>query len=93
VAASQKHDRILGRAKTKPSEAKRFNKLVVSNLSQNREKRSHGDELVFKSIGYGHFRAVFRKVATDEGMLYIADLVGRLTKPSKAKTHKTIIIN
>ena len=54
-------------AKTKPIEANRLKQLAISNLSQNQEERSHGGELVVKSIGYGHSRAVFRKVTTDMG--------------------------
>ena len=69
--------------------------LVVSNLCQNRKKPSHGDELALESVGYLDFRPVFRKVATDEAMLYIADLgglVGGEQSQSKAKTHKANFI-
>jgi len=59
---------------TKPSKAKRVKPLAVSNLSQNVERRSHGDELALKSVDYGDFRSAFRRVATNRTILYIADL-------------------
>jgi len=50
--------------------------LVVSSLSEILDERSHGDELVIKSVGYGDFRPVFRKVSTDMTGFYIADSSG-----------------
>ncbi len=62
------------RPKQSQSKAKRLKQLAIRNLSKNREKQSHGDELAFKSVDYGDFRPVFRQVATDGSILYIADL-------------------
>jgi len=70
---------------TKPIEAERLKLHAVSNLSQNREKQSHDDELSFKSVDYGDFRPVFRKVAINRMMLYIADLGGHGWEANKAK--------
>ncbi len=61
---------------TKPIEATMVKPLVVSSLSEILEERSHGDELVIKSVGYGDFRPVFRKVSTDMTSFYIADSSG-----------------
>jgi hypothetical protein len=67
------------------NEASEVKSLAVSNLFQILGKRSHDDELAFKSDGYGDFRPVFREVATNGAPRFIANLLGGRPKTAKPK--------
>jgi len=70
---------------TKPPEARGFRDLVIIMLASNREKQSHGDELVFESVGYRDSRLVFRQVATNFDVLYCRFVRARFGKANKPK--------
>jgi len=59
---------------TKPNEATGLKLLVIINLCPKGMERSHCDEVVAKSVGYGGFRPVFCQGSTESPVFYIADL-------------------
>ena len=72
----------------KPLKANGIKQLIIMILASNRESRSHGDELVVESVGYGDFRPVLGKVATNRDVLhcrFVRAWFGKANKPKQSQ--------